>query len=495
MKRLLIVVALFGIIVTIKAQTVLSLDSCRAMALRNNKQLNATRLKQEAATNIRKATRTKYLPKVDALGGYEYFSKEVSILNNDQKSSLTNLGTNAMENIGTNIGGALTGLAQNGLISPQTAHDLGTLLNQLGTPLAQAGNELGQSIADAFRTDTHNIWSGAVMVRQPIFMGGAITAANKMADIAEEMARTEMDGKVQSTLYTIDETYWLVVSLKQKRRLAESFRNLVGKLNDDVHALIREGVATKADGLKVDVKVNEADMALTQVDNGLSLAKMLLCQQCGLPIDTNIVLADEDSETLNIIEEAATYENVSAQENRSELKLLQNAIDMSQQATNLVRAAYLPQVALTGGYMISNPNAFNGFQNKFSGVWNVGVVVRVPVWNWFEGEYKVRASKTATAIAKLEMEDANEKVDLQVAQCRYKLNEAQKRLITSRKNVANAEENLRCANVGFREGVMESTDVIAAQTAWQAAQAQMIDAEIDVKLTQVNLRKALGILK
>lgn len=495
MKRLLIVVALFGIIVPIKAQTILSLDSCRAMALRNNKQLNATRLKQEAATNIRKATRTKYLPKVDALGGYEYFSKEVSILNNDQKSSLTNLGTNAMGNIGTNIGGALTGLAQNGLISPQTAHDLGTLLNQLGTPLAQAGNELGQSIADAFRTDTHNIWSGAVMVRQPIFMGGAITAANKMAGIAEEMARTEMEGKVQSTLYTIDETYWLVVSLKQKRHLAESFRNLVGKLNDDVHALIREGVATKADGLKVDVKVNEADMALTQVDNGLSLAKMLLCQQCGLPIDTDIILADEDSETLNIIEEAATYENVSAQENRSELKLLQNAIDMSQQATNLVRAAYLPQVALTGGYMISNPNAFNGFQNKFSGVWNVGVVVRVPVWNWFEGEYKVRASKTATAIAKLEMEDANEKVDLQVAQCRYKLNEAQKRLVTSRKNVANAEENLRCANVGFREGVMESTDVIAAQTAWQAAKAQSIDAEIDVKLTQVNLRKALGILK
>lgn len=495
MKKLLIVVALVAIIVPVKAQTVLSLDSCRAMALRNNKQLNATKLKQEAARNVRKAARTKYLPKVDALGGYEYFSKEVSILNNDQKTSLANLGTNAMGNIGGNIGGALTGLAQNGLISPQTAKDLGTILNQLGTPLAQAGNDFGQAINDAFRTDTHNIWSGAVMVRQPIFMGGAVIAANKMADIAEDMACTEMEGKIQNTLYTIDETYWLVVSLKQKKRLAESFRDLVEKLNNDVHALIREGVATKADGLKVDVKVNEADMALTQVDNGLSLAKMLLCQQCGLPVESEIVLVDEDSEALNMLDDVYDTNSAMAKDNRTELKLLQNTVDMSRQATNLVRAAYLPQVALTGGYMISNPNVFNGFQNKFSGVWNIGVVMRIPVWNWFEGEYKVRASKAATAIATLELADATEKIDLQVAQCRYKMSEAQKRLVTARKNVANAEENLRCANVGFREGVMESTDVMMAQTAWQSAQAQKIDAEIDVKLSQVNLRKALGILK
>jgi outer membrane protein TolC len=61
-------------------------------------------------------------------------------------------------------------------------------------------------------------------------------------------------------------------------------------------------------------------------------------------------------------------------------------------------------------------------------------------------------------------------------------------------NIKSAEENLRCAQVGFREGVMETTDVLEAQTAWQQAQSQKIDAEIDVKMAKVNLEKAMGIL-
>ena len=160
----------------------------------------------------------------------------------------------------------------------------------------------------------------------------------------------------------------------------------------------------------------------------------------------------------------------------------------------MVRATQRPQIALTGGYIISNPNMFNGFQNKFSGVWNIGVLVRVPIWNWFEGTYKIRASKNATIIATLDLEEAKEKINLQIAQCNYKLVEAQKRLVVAKQNIKSANENLRCANIGFKEGVMETTDVMAAQTAWQQAQSLKIDAEIELKLAQVNLKKALGTL-
>lgn len=476
------------------AQT-LSLDSCRAMALRNNKQLNATKLKREAFAYTRKAARTKYLPKVDALGGYEYFNKEVSILNNDQKSALSHLGTNAMTRMSAGITDIITGMATKGLITPEIARELGARMNNIGGSLANQGDQLGQQINDAFRTDTHNFWSGAVMVRQPIFMGGAIIAANKMADIAEQMASNDYEGKVQNTIYTIDETYWLVVSLKQKKRLAESYRDLVQKLDDDVKKMINEGIATRAAGLQVDVKVNEAEMAITQVDDGLSLAKMLLCQLCGMPVSSDITLEDEDSSEFAVIEETTEYSNETAQNNRTEIKLLENTVDLSRQATKLIRAAYLPHIALTGGYIVSNPNVYNGFEKKFSGVWNVGIIMHIPVWNWFEGSYKVRASKATTAMAELEVSDVREKINLQVAQNQYKLKEAQKRLVTATKNLKNAEENLRCANVGFREGVMESTEVMTAQTAWQAAHTQKIDAEIGVKMSQIALKKALGVLQ
>ena len=120
---------------------------------------------------------------------------------------------------------------------------------------------------------------------------------------------------------------------------------------------------------------------------------------------------------------------------------------------------------------------------------------RVPLWNWMEGSYKVRASKIATSMVELERDDIREKIELQVSQSQFKVKEANRRLAMATKNVENAEENLRCANLGFKEGVLQTTDVMAAQTAWMQAQSQKIDAEVDVKLSQVNLKKALGVLQ
>ena len=122
-------------------------------------------------------------------------------------------------------------------------------------------------------------------------------------------------------------------------------------------------------------------------------------------------------------------------------------------------------------------------------------MVRIPVWNWFEGSYKVKSGKIATSIARLELDEAKEKVELQVSQSRFKINEASRRLTMANKSVSSAEEDLRSANLGFKEGVMQTTDVMEAQTAWLQAQSQRIDAEIDVKLSQINLKKALGILE
>ena len=495
MKHKLLILALTTLATSVQAQQTLTLDSCRAMALRNNKTLSASRLQLDMARYNKKAAKTKYLPHISALGGYELTSREISLLSKDQKSALSNAGTNTTGALHNDIAGALTNLAQQGILTPEQASNLGGMFGQVGSKIGEAVNHVGQNIVDAFRTDTRQMYALSVMLTQPIYMGGAIIAANRMADIGEEMAQNNIEASTQNTLHSIDQAYWTVVSVHHKKQLAESYLAVVKKLDDDVSKMIREGVATRADGLKVDVKVNEAEMSLTQAENGLALAKMLLCQLCGMDVDSDITLADENADNLVSQSDDTQADRAVAMENRPELKLLQNSADMSRQATRLVRAAYLPQVLLTGGYVATNPNVFNGFERKLSGMWNVGVMVRVPLWNWMEGTYKVRASRIATTIVELERDDIREKIDLQVSQSQFKVKEANRRLAMATKNVENAEENLRCANLGFKEGVIPTTDVMAAQTAWVQAQSQKIDAEVDVKMSQVNLKKALGVLQ
>ena len=440
------------------------------MALHDNKQMQIAGVKQEVAADVRCSARTKYLPHVSAVGAYIHTSKEISLLSDERKTALSNLGSTVAPGIQQ-----LTGLD--------------------ASSLAPLMNAKGQDLVDALRTDSRNIFAGSVLLTQPIYMGGAIVAANKIADLSEQLTANQTEQKRQQTIYDVDQAYWQVVSLVHKKRLAESYLRLVSQLETDISKMVSEGVATRSDLLSVSVKVNEAEMSVTKVSDGLVLSRMLLCQRIGLPVSEQIALADENDRDIFVAEETASAPNVALAMNlRPELRMLQNTIDISKQSTRLLRAGNLPQVLLTGGYAVSNPNMFNGFEKKLDGFWHVGVIARVPIWNWGDVRYKVRASKGATAIASLELEEAREKIELQVSQTRFRVDEAYKRLAMARSDIRHADENLRTANLGFKEGVISTTAVMEAQTAWLQAQSQHIDAAIDVRLSQTDLEKALGTL-
>ena len=482
-----------------EAQRLLTLDSCRQMALRNNRQMGVSKLKQDVAVNLRKSARTKYLPHVSALGTYQYTSESVSLLNDQQKQALPQMGSAV-------VGGLQNELAQ--LSTKLPMENISLVLSGMGikmedlknlndAEMQKLGGQLngvGQSLVDALDTDTRHLFAGSVMLVQPVFMGGSIIALNKMADINEDLQQNSMEARRQATIYNAERVYWQVVSLKHKQRLAESYLELVKKLSADVNKMIEEGVATRSDGLSVEVKVNEAEMTLTKVNDGLVLAKMLLCQTIGLPVNETVILADEDSENIAVVELEPRLDVETAVQNRPELKMLEDGVALSKQVTNVLKAGNLPMVALTGGYAVTNPSLFNGFERKFRGFWNVGVMVRVPIWNWGDVMYKVRASKGATSMANLQLAEAREMIELQVNQNTFKVGEANKKLLMAQTNIQRADENLRTANLGFREGVISPTTVMEAQTAWLQAQSQKIDAEIDVKLSQVELQKAQGTL-
>ena len=183
-----------------------------------------------------------------------------------------------------------------------------------------------------------------------------------------------------------------------------------------------------------------------------------------------------------------------AMENRPELKSLDLAHKIYEDKVRVARSEMLPSLALTGGYLVSNPALLNGFENKFRGMWNVGVMLSVPIFHWNEGIYKVKAAKSEVNIARLQQSEVQEKIELQVNQSLFKTTEARKRLAMSDKNMEKAEENLRYADKGFREGVIPVSNVMEAQTAWLSAQSEKIDAQIDLKLAQTYLQKAMGTL-
>lgn len=487
MKKIFGYILLIGSSLGANAQSVLSLDSCRALALANNKELRISAEKISAAHYEKKAAFTNFLPKISAMGTYMRTEKEISLLSDDQKTAIGHIGTTAQGSIQETFQQLIASNPAMG----QLLEPLAPLIPGIGSAL----NDVGQGLVDALRTDTRNMYAGALTLTQPIFMGGKIVAYNKITKYAEQLAESQHATGMQDLILSTDKAYWQVISLVNKKELAESFLKLVQQLDSDVDKMIAEGVATKADGLSVKVKVNEAEMTLTQVENGLSLSKMVLCQLCGLPLESEITLEDENMKSLSLPTIEIKSSVTAALANREELRSLDLASKIYDQKVNVTRAGFLPTVALTANYMVTNPSLVNGFERKFRGMWAVGAMVQIPIWNWGEGMYKVKAAKAEANIARYQLADVKEKVELQVSQASYKVNEAAKRLNMAEKNMEKADENLRYAKLGFMEGVIPTSNVLEAQTAWLSAQSDRIDAQIDVKLTEIYLRKAMGVLK
>lgn len=481
-----LVLLFFGLSSGIQAQRTLNLDSCRTLALSNNKELRMSKEKVNAAHYQQKAAFTNFLPKIDMMGTYMRTEKEISLLSDDQKSAISNIGT-AVAPMGQKLQQILSS-------DPSLAPLLTPLQSVMGT-LPGALNQVGQGMVDALRTDTRNMFGGMVTLTQPIFMGGKIIAYNKITKFAEQLAESQHATELQDVILNTDQAYWQVISLVNKKKLAESFLDLVKKLDSDVSKMVAEGVATKADELSVKVKVNEAEMTLTKVENGLSLSKMVLCQLCGIPLDTPITLADESMENITLPDTYIEGNVNTALSNREELKSLELASKIYRQKVNVTRSEFLPSVGLTATYLVTNPSLVNGFERKMRGMWGVGMMVKIPVFHWGEGIYKVKAAKAEANIAQYKLDDVKEKVELQVTQATYKVNEATKKLAMAEKNMAKADENLRYANLGFQEGIIPTSNVLEAQTAWLSAQSGKIDAQIDVKMSEIYLNKSMGTLK
>ena len=464
-KKFFLLLAMLALVTNMKAQIrTQTLDSCRALAVNYNKELRMADKKVQAAYYERKAAFTKYLPRITATGAYLYTSKELSLLSDGQKEKLGNLGTT-----------------------------VSTLVPQLGS-MSTMLNGVGQGLVDDLHTDTRNMGAAAVLLTQPIYMGGKIIAYNHITRFAEQIARNSQDLSLQDVIVEVDEAYWRIVALQTKKELAESYLKLVEKLDNDVQHIIKEGMATKADGLSVKVKVNEARVSLIQVKNGLSISQMLLCQICGIPLDSQISLSDENPNTHPTTTSTVNNSVQTAWTLRPELRSLELATKIANEKVKITRAEYLPNVALTGGYLASNPSVFNSFERKFKGMWNVGVVVRIPLVTFGERIYKVKAERAEAEAAALRLAETREKVELQVNQNHQKVEEATERLTTAERSQDEADENLRYATLGLKEGVIPVSNVLEAQTAWLSAHSECVTARIDLRLANLYLDKSIGTL-
>ncbi len=439
----------------VSAKTKLTLQECRQMAIDNNIDNNIAKKQIKAADYQVSAYKSNYLPKVSASGLYLY---------NDAT-------------LGRNIEGG-----------------------QLPTFVPDGAGGMAPNGGFAFMPDIplefklSGTYNASVKVEQPIYTGGKVTAAYRMAQKGREMAQTNQKLSEVQVIVLCDEAYWNCVKVKALIESATQYKETLQELHRVVQDAVDAGMKHRKDLLSVQVKMNEAELNLVRAQNGHRLAVMNLNHTIGLPLNNATEVADsfEEDSAINLIPESFGQSNDIDITLRPEYNLLSKQVEMKEQEVNLARSDFLPNVGLMGAYGYTNGLKLNGEKMIDGASFSALLSVNIPIFNWGEGRNKVKGAKLQTTIAQMQLNNSQEKMTLEATQSINKLNEAQLEVTLTSKSVEQALENMEMSKDRYNAGMETLADYMEAQTMWQNAVSTHISAKAALNLAKTKYLKATG---
>lgn len=336
----------------------------------------------------------------------------------------------------------------------------------------------------------------SVTASLPIYAGGKIRSGRELAAKGLEISNEQKVLTTAEVVLATENAYWQVVSAKEKIKLAEQFARQLQGLYTELNNAYTAGLSYKNDILRVKVQQNDNELNLTKAHDAWILTKLNLAQLTGLGDSTDFVIPDSvfgqfDRESMS----SSMYEMVS---NRPEIRILQKSIEAEKIQEKILRADFKPAIGLSAtglgvfgkeGINFKNPSS-HGFTSYYS-----MVQLSIPIFDWGQRKQKVKQQQYAIAAQQYQLQETKEKISLEVQQAYLQLNESAKRVELSGASLEQAEENLRLSNDRLKAGTITGQDVLEAQTIWQQAFSNIIDAKAAYRIDEARLYKALGITR
>lgn len=342
-------------------------------------------------------------------------------------------------------------------------------------------------------------YMAGVNLTQPIYTGGKITTGNRLARIGEEIATEQLRMTRMDVLVEADNTYWTYIAVGRKVRMLESYHAQMDTLHRQTEAALAAGMATENDLLRIETKRSDISYQLQKVRNGADLCRMSLCRVVGVDFDTQI----EATDTIFVASQPVGLSAETAA--RPELHLLEKQIAVGKEQIRMARADMLPTVALTANYMYYGNIKLNGmtdaggtmipFSQEFrDGMGMAMLSVQIPIFHWGENRKKVRKAQYELRNAELDLQKNTRLLNIEVQQAIRNVQDGYGLIRTAEKGLRQADENLRVMRNRHAASMAPLTDLLDAQSQWQQAESNLIEAQTQYKIYETEYLRATGAL-
>lgn len=344
-------------------------------------------------------------------------------------------------------------------------------------------------------------YMAGINLTQPIYAGGKIRAANRLANVAQDISKEQLRAARMDVLADAEKSYWTYVAVLSKIEMTEAYLAMMDSIYETTECAVTTGMSETNALLRVSTRRSEIQYRLQQAKAGAELCRMSMCRIIGVPDTTTVrpvgyTLADD-----------SMPEQILSVGNRPESLILEKSIDVKRLQVDMTRADYLPTVGVqlgwsafgnlkmkgwaqdaTGNYV---PTSSTYDSNGFMGI----LSVQIPIFHWGEGIKKVKRARLDVESARLTKERNVKLMQLEANQYYSNLQTGQLMIESAEIAMKEADDNLRAMKDRYEVGLNTLTDMLEAQAQWQTSYSNMIEAETQYRINRVDYLRSIGALE
>ena len=344
-------------------------------------------------------------------------------------------------------------------------------------------------------------YMAGLTLTQPIYTGGKISAGRQMARLGRQIADQQLRMTRMDVLVDADNAYWSYIAVRRKVRMLESYSTQMDTIYKQTSSAVAAGMAIENDLLRIEAKRTEIEYQLQRARNGADLCRMALCNVIGAPLDTAIEPTDT---TFNIESPTAMSLDIAR---RPEVGLLEKQIDVNMQRIRDARSEMLPTVGLSAGYSYYGNIKLNGFADMGNGTTvpytqefrdGIGIAmlaVKIPIFHWGESRKKMHKARYELDNSQLELQRNMRLMSIEALQAVQNVEDGYRMIHTAESGLRQAEENLRVMRNRYAAAMSPLTDLLDAQSQWQQAQSNLIEAQTQYMIYRTDYLRATGQLE
>ncbi len=339
--------------------------------------------------------------------------------------------------------------------------------------------------------DVDNYTAG-LRVTQPIYAGGSIIARLNAGRLFSLLTDQTVRATVQNLTYAAGHAYYDVLLNQHLLQIsADAVRSAQAHL-DSVKQKRQGGVASDFDVLRAEVELSNFQAELIRNKNAINVAKANLLKVMGVSQDSDVTLSNELVYVpLKVPMEEAVE---AAYRNRPDLFGREFDIKYQKELLKVIQSRYWPVISGYYDRTWSKPDPHNRMLIEWGRAWDIGVMATLPIFDGFAREGDIVQQKARLKQSQIDLVDAEETTLFELTKAQLSIEDAQEFVESQRLNLTRAEEGLRLAEVGYREGTNTQVEMIDAQAALTTARANYYQAIYTHIIAKLDLQKAMGTL-